>query len=304
MASQHHIVIFPFLAQGHTLPILDLSKALSCRGLKVTIITTPSNSPFIRLIISRYPEIHLREISFPLVEALPKGCENTAQLPSMDLLLPFLTATKQLQQPFEQALRDMSQVQDLPICVISDSYLGWTNTSCRAFNIPRLVFHGMGAFSMAVRKSLLAHQTHKHKSNTEPLCVPGVRLDFQLTKTDLPKSLREMDYDNPLSRFHLEAEESDLESWGVIINSFTELEKDHIASLESFYKNGAKAWCVGPFLLYEETMEGKEDPSRTWVEWLINKAVIGSLPTSLPAALLITFLKSIICHPSRDCNRL
>jgi hypothetical protein len=35
------------MAQGHTIPLLDIAKAFANRGLKVTIITTPSNAPFI-----------------------------------------------------------------------------------------------------------------------------------------------------------------------------------------------------------------------------------------------------------------
>ncbi|KDP34251.1 hypothetical protein JCGZ_07822 [Jatropha curcas] len=48
-----------------------------------------------------------------------------------------------------------------PICVISDFFLGWTVETCREFNIPRLVFHGIGALSMAIAKSVWKHKLHR-----------------------------------------------------------------------------------------------------------------------------------------------
>ena len=177
MASQYqpHVVIFPFMAQGHTLPLLDLSKALSHRQIKVTIITTQSNAISISQCLSDSPHISLAQIPFPLIPNLPKGCENTTQLPSMEFFLPFLIATKQLQEPFEQVLHNMSLTDSLPICVISDFFLGWTLSSCQAYGIPRLVFHGMGVLSMAISKSVFSPPPKVDVSSTSsPLHFPGL----------------------------------------------------------------------------------------------------------------------------------
>ncbi|KAL5850049.1 hypothetical protein ACOSQ3_008101 [Xanthoceras sorbifolium] len=74
-----------FIVRRHTIPLLDLSKEFCRRGLKVSLITTPSNSPFIRSYTSQYSDdIKLVEIPFPKVEGLAKGCENMSQLTSHD----------------------------------------------------------------------------------------------------------------------------------------------------------------------------------------------------------------------------
>ncbi|XP_059461850.1 UDP-glycosyltransferase 90A1-like [Corylus avellana] len=155
----------------------------------------------------------------------------------------------------------MSKLPDPPCCVISDTFLGWTNGSCRALGMPRLVFHGMGVFAMAVKKSLSIHQNPnkcltKSSSDTEHVHITGLmQLRFPLTTADLPDSLRQMD--SCLSEFFVEAEKSDLGSWGVIVNSFIELEKDHVAPLECLYGNeSTRAWCIGPLFLYDDQMEG------------------------------------------------
>jgi hypothetical protein len=177
------------MAQGHTLPLLDLSKALSRQQIMVTIITTPSNATSIAKTIANHPKISLVEIPFPTIDGLPKDCENTSQLPSMEFHLPFLHATKQLQKPFEQVLQTMLESKTPPICVISDFFLGWTLASCQAFGVPRLVFHGLGILSMAIIKSSWFHAPQLESvSMFDPLDLPGMKLPFTLTRADLPGS--------------------------------------------------------------------------------------------------------------------
>ncbi|KAL6985105.1 hypothetical protein U1Q18_018483 [Sarracenia purpurea var. burkii] len=266
-----HVVIFPFMAQGHTLPLVDLSKALSQRHIKVTIITTPSNSLSIVQCTADHPDIAVTEIPFPAVHGLPKGCENTTELPSMAFLVPFLEATKQLQKPFEQVLDRMFQSGTLPICVISDFFLGWTLASCHLFGVPRLVFHGMGVLSMVIVKSAWVHAASlSNISSSEPLFLPGLDLPFVLTAGDLPVGVNTPDHDDPFSLFLSEAAEAEVNSWGVVVNSYKELEGTHISTLESFYNNGAKAWCLGPLSLYD-TAESFHSASNQHQDDLIMK---------------------------------
>ncbi|KAF7847060.1 hypothetical protein BT93_L3399 [Corymbia citriodora subsp. variegata] len=254
---QPHVLIFPFMAQGHTLPLLDLSKALLRKNIRVTIITTPSNAKLIIQHLPNSPIIHVIEIPFPSNGyGLPKGCENTSQLPSMDLHFAFLNATKQLQKPFEDVLALMSASDaGIPLCVISDFFLGWTLESCQAFGVPRLVFHGMSVLAMAISKSLCQHLPHLKPSasqNPSSLDLPGMKIPFDLAISDVPEPIRNLDLNDPACQFLCELAEADVSSWGVVVNSFEELERSHISSFESFYHNGAKAWCVGPLFLCDD----------------------------------------------------
>ena len=52
-----HVVLFPFLAQGHTLPLLDVGKALATRNTRTTIVTIPSNAPLIQPKISGHQPV-------------------------------------------------------------------------------------------------------------------------------------------------------------------------------------------------------------------------------------------------------
>ncbi|KAI3860787.1 hypothetical protein MKW92_048126 [Papaver armeniacum] len=209
------------MSQGHTLPLLDLSKSLSNLNVTVTIITTPANALQIQRSISRYPNIHLRQIPFPPIQELPTPCENTNDLPSMSYLPQFFSATAELQEPFDQVLLDMEDSGSLPLCVISDFFLAFTLDTCRKFNVPRVVFHGMGVLSMVISKYFIMHANHHHIINSgsqESVQLPGLTLPFSLTRVDIPEALVHFsDPDNPMTQFSNELDESETNSWGVIV---------------------------------------------------------------------------------------
>ncbi|GAV83678.1 UDPGT domain-containing protein [Cephalotus follicularis] len=261
-----HVVIFPFMAQGHILPLLDISKAMASNGVRVTIITTPSNSPFILSKTSHYSQISLSIIPFPKVEDIPEGCENVTDLPSLQFFNPFVKATRNLKQPFEDILAKMSKAGCLPICVISDMFLGWTVETCRSFGIPRIVSHGMGVLPMLIAKDGVLHAPYIRSlldsDNVELLSIP--KLPFPLIKADLPDAIRSYDPD----LISLEIQEADKNSWGVIVNSFEELEGEFVVALESFFQKGAKAWCVGPTFLYDQVDQHYEKQSCPYIKWL------------------------------------
>ncbi|KAL6335760.1 hypothetical protein AAG906_039523 [Vitis piasezkii] len=276
-ASPLHVVVIPYLAQGHTVPLIDLSKLLARRGIKVTIITTPANSQNILSRVSRTPEISLSIIPFPRVEGLPEGVENTADIPSVDLFLPFIVATKKLKEPFENILRDMFKAGCPPICIISDFFLSWTIDTCRSFNIPRVVSHGMGVLPQVISKAAFSHAPQILASlPSDVIQFPELTIPFQLHRADFFDFHRYTNPNDPLSKVVMEAGKADMESWGVVVNSFEELESEDIAALESFYGNDAKAWCVGPLLLCDqiEDDEGANEPKKEnqtsypYIEWL------------------------------------
>ncbi|TYH90004.1 hypothetical protein ES332_A13G021200v1 [Gossypium tomentosum] len=77
-----HIAMFPWLAYGHTMPFLEVSKFLAQKGHRISYISTPKN-------ISRLPKLppHLSsnisfvEFSLPHVHGLPPGVESTSEVP-------------------------------------------------------------------------------------------------------------------------------------------------------------------------------------------------------------------------------
>ncbi|KAI3899342.1 hypothetical protein MKW92_003788 [Papaver armeniacum] len=162
------------------------------------------------------------------------------------LLPQFFATTAELQEPFDQVLLvDMKDSGSLPICVISDFFLGFTLGTCRKFNY------------------YIMHASDHHILNSdsqESVQLPGLSLPFSLTRVDIPEAcLHFSDPENRMTQFFDKLGESETNSWGVIVNSFAELENEHVGNLESFYKQeGAKAWFVGPLFLYHD-MDGEDE---------------------------------------------
>ncbi|KAG5534956.1 hypothetical protein RHGRI_022913 [Rhododendron griersonianum] len=152
-SSRPHIVLFPFMSKGHTVPLLHLAQLLLHRNVTVTFFTTSANRPFISDSLSD-TDASIVELPFPQnIEGVPEGVESTENLPSMSLFVPFATATKLMQPNFEKALQTLPYVTS----IISDGFLRWTQQSAAKFEIPRLVSYGMSNYSQAVLHAVLTN---------------------------------------------------------------------------------------------------------------------------------------------------
>lgn len=78
-----HIVVFPWLAMGHMIPFLELSKRLAARGHAVAFVSTPRNLARLQ------PADGVRFVPLPLpsVEGLPEGAEATSDVPPDEVSL-------------------------------------------------------------------------------------------------------------------------------------------------------------------------------------------------------------------------
>lgn len=178
-----------------------------------------------------------------------------------------------MKQPFEALLKEMVGNGSRPICVISDFFLSWTLDTCRSFDIPRVVSHGMGVLPMVVLKTVSSMDVQREPTSVSGSVVelPDLSLPFALDRSDLQTRSNDPE-DDPFSRMIWEVEEADRNSWGVIVNSFQELECEYVAALEALHKQ-AKAWCVGPVLLYDyipRGTRGSHDKSEScpYIKWL------------------------------------
>ncbi|TVU39785.1 hypothetical protein EJB05_13225, partial [Eragrostis curvula] len=77
-----HVVVFPWLAFGHLIPFLELSKQLARRGHAVTFVSTPRNVARLPPVPTTSLFVSVRLVSLPLppVVGLPEGAESTADV--------------------------------------------------------------------------------------------------------------------------------------------------------------------------------------------------------------------------------
>lgn len=171
---------------------------------------------------------------------------------------------------FEEALQGLPNVN----FIISDSFLGWTLDSANKFGIPRLATYGFNAFSSAICLSVIASRIlFEVESDDELFQVP----DFpwiKVTRNDFNSPMKDREPEGPHFEFFMETIIATSNSYGLLINSFYELEPKFIEYLNS--KSQPKAWSIGPLCLAEapKTLTTSQKP--LYLKWLDEKSENGS----------------------------
>ncbi|KAG6628910.1 hypothetical protein CIPAW_14G045600 [Carya illinoinensis] len=255
-----HVFFFPFMAPGHMIPMLDMAKLFTTRGVKATIITTPLNVPIVAKTIERTKtrgnivvKIDIQTIEFPAVEAgLPEGCETTNSRTTHQKMFTFISSLKMLRQPLEQLLQN----HDHPHCIVADMVFPWTIDAAAKFGIPVLVFNSISVFSTSAGVSMRQYKPQMEvSSDSEPFVIPNFPGEIKSTRMKLSTPTDNKYVEASLSDLMKEVREFEVGSSGVILNSFYELEPDYANHYTKVC--GRKAWYIGPVSRCNKDAEDK-----------------------------------------------
>lgn len=250
---QLHVAFFPFMAHGHMIPTLDMARLFATRGVKVTIITTPLNLPFFtgKSKEAGAPVINVEAFRFPTAEnGLPDGCEIVNKAIPIGMIPNFMKALEMLEEQLEQYLEKVR-----PNCLVADMFLPWTTDCAAKFNIPRLVFHGCCYFALCAEEIVRLHMPYKNvSSDDESFIIMPLPHEIKMTRLQIAEYYWKEDLTEDFEEFK-RIKESELKSYGVIVNSFYELEPDYA---DYFGKTlGRRAWHIGPVSLCNRSIEDK-----------------------------------------------
>nr|XP_011468987.1 PREDICTED: putative UDP-rhamnose:rhamnosyltransferase 1 [Fragaria vesca subsp. vesca] len=141
MARELHVVILPWSAFGHIIPLVELSKALAKANIHVSFISTPKN-------IQRLPKIPpelqslITMVPFPLpawdADRL-EGAEATVDIP-FEKMDDLKVAFDLLKQPFKQFIADQ-----VPDWIISDFAAHWAVDVSKEYGVPLAYFSPFSA---------------------------------------------------------------------------------------------------------------------------------------------------------------
>ncbi|GER54276.1 UDP-Glycosyltransferase superfamily protein [Striga asiatica] len=250
--NQPHFVLLPFMAQGHMIPMVDISRLLAKRGITVTILLSPNNHNRVKPIINREvasgSSIRVSHFRFPSVEAgLPESFESLEGMLSVDESLKFLKATTLLEDRVEQILRNL---EPRPACLISDMCFMWSAAVATRLRIPRIVFHGPSCFALVCMHLMKASNNFEDiaASDTEYFVLPELPDRIEITKAQIRGTAGEMPPE--WAEFRRKMFDSESESLGTIANSFEELEPEYLRRYVQV--KGKKVWCIGPVSLCNE----------------------------------------------------
>ncbi|XP_054800303.1 UDP-glycosyltransferase 73C25-like [Prosopis cineraria] len=246
-AFNPHFILFPMMAQGHLIPMIDITRLLAQRGVIVTIFTTPKNASRFDSVLSRAVHsclpIRVVHLQFPSKEAgLPEGCENM-DMTSLDLgmIFNFFDAISMLQTQAEKLFEELTPQ---PSCIISDMCIPWTIQIAQKHGIPRIAFHGFSCFCLhCLHKIRTFKVLESITSESQFFTVPGIPHHFEVNKSQIPLP---MEHDR-LKEFHEQMVDAETSSYGAIINTFEELEGEYVEDYKKERKD--KVWCIGPVSL-------------------------------------------------------
>ncbi|XP_058740298.1 UDP-glycosyltransferase 73C6-like [Vicia villosa] len=244
-----HFVLFPFIAQGHIIPMIDIAKLLAQHGAIVTVFTTPKNASHFSSVLSRVVssglQINLVTLNFPSKQVgLPDGCENFDMVTiSNDTMYSLFHAVSLLQKPAAELFDKLSPK---PNCIISDFSIPWTSQIAETHRIPRISFHGFSCFCLhCVLKVHSSKSLESVNCDSEYFSVPDIPDKIQVTKEQMP--LVAIEEQRQLKEFAEKISDAEMKSYGEIINSFEELEKEYVNGYKK--ERNDKVWCVGPVSL-------------------------------------------------------
>lgn len=267
-----HILFFPLMSPGHFIPMVDMAVFFSSRGVRSTLVTTPANAA---TVLTSSPNLSIITIPFPSPDEthLPLGKENLSSIPSS--LFDTFTGSLRLFRPLlEPIIADQN-----PDCIISDSLFPWTAD----FDIPRLIFHGAGAFPLFITTSIF--QYFPLDPEKESLKIDGIP-PHKITlypNGGLPDLFQNIP-------FLMEMAAGDAKSYGVVINTFTEMEPAYV----DFQKGMRKAWCVGPVALCNKSEDDKA--KRGGPEAAAAKGEVVNWLGSKPDGSVIYVCFGSLCH--------
>eukprot|EP00261_Vitis_vinifera_P003328 XP_002268341.3 PREDICTED: UDP-glycosyltransferase 89A2 [Vitis vinifera] len=240
-----HILVFPYAAQGHMLPLLDLAHQLLLTNLNLTLtlVVTPKNLPFLNPLLSAHPTcIETLVLEFPLHPSLPPGVENVKDIGNLGNV-PIINALAKLHSPI---LHWFNSHASPPVAIISDFFLGWTHHLAHQLRIPRITFYSSGAFLACVSDHLWLNADALLSSPV--VSFPHLPKAPSFSADHLPSVFRHYRGSDPEWRFVRDCMTANTLSWGRVFNTFGALEREYVEHLRS-QMGHHRVWSVGPLVL-------------------------------------------------------
>ncbi|KAK6156590.1 hypothetical protein DH2020_010838 [Rehmannia glutinosa] len=244
--SGAHILVFPYPAQGHMLPLLDLTHHLAIRGLTITILVTPKNLPILKPLLSTHPKsITTLVLPFPLHPAIPAGVENTVDLPAGGFR-SMMSALSDLHDPILAWFRDHPSP---PAAIISDMFLGWTHRLACQLSIRRYVFSPIGALAYSFTYSLWRDMPIRKNAGDDNEMVGFAEIPNSPVYPwwQISPVFRSYVRGDPISEFIRDVYLCNGSSYGLVLNTFDGLQGAHLDYLVKDLGHD-RVWSIGPVL--------------------------------------------------------
>ena len=250
-----HILAFPFPAQGHILPLLNLTHKLALLGLKITILITPKNLPILDPLLLTHPSsIQTLILPFPPHPKLSSGIENVKDIGNSGNT-PIIASLSKLEN---QVIQWFKSHPYPPQAIISDVFLGYTQIWAQKLNIPGICFVTSGAFVTCLFDQLLIN-INKFKN---PSCVhfENIPRSPLFHEKQLPSLYRKYKKDDPDWKIVMNSFADNNKSWAYVFNSFDGLEGEFLDHMKKDLGH-ERVFSIGPLSSISESKRVSLDSS-------------------------------------------
>ncbi|KAK4715263.1 hypothetical protein R3W88_013601 [Solanum pinnatisectum] len=270
-----HILIFPFPAQGHILPLLDFTHQLLLHGFKITILVTPKNVPILDPLISTHPSVKTLVFQFPGHPSLSADIENVKDVgnaggPAIAVGLSKLRGL---------ILEWFKAQSNPPVAIVYDFILGWTQDLAQEVGVPWFVFYTSGALLISIIIDIWKNfEAYKDLGLVELNRLPK---SPRFVREHLPPVCLKFKEDDPTWEIIRNGFIANTRSFGSIFNTFEALESDYLGFLkkemghERVYSIGPINLVGGPGRIGKSNVDyGANEKVFTWLDESPNESVL------------------------------
>ncbi|XP_062111293.1 UDP-glycosyltransferase 89A2-like [Humulus lupulus] len=241
-SDRPHILVFPYPAQGHMLPLLDLTHRLALQDFIITIIITPKNLPTLRPLLSAHPAtIDTLVLPFPAYPTLPACVENVRDIGNAGNI-PISNALGKLRDPI---IHWYESHHNPPVALISDFFLGWTLHLSHHINIPRIAFFSSRVLLSFVLDQCWSVLSALDESFSSVVEFPDFPRSPSFKEEHLPSVVWLCRESKPETDFVRDGLMANYSSWGCVFNTFEGLEGEDLRYLRKKLGH-RRVYGVGP----------------------------------------------------------
>ncbi|WMV53260.1 hypothetical protein MTR67_046645 [Solanum verrucosum] len=173
-----HIVMFPWLAFGHIIPFLELSKLIVRKGHKISFISTPRNIDRLPKIPSEFSNsITFVKIPLPKIDDLPKDVEATIDIITSEEMTYLKIAMVGMEKDVTIFLEN-----NCPDWIIQDFAQYWLAPVSKRLGISRIFYSIVNAWFLSFLgffENMINTNNCTSPPKLEDFLVPPKRIPFE-----------------------------------------------------------------------------------------------------------------------------
>ncbi|CAH9113651.1 unnamed protein product [Cuscuta epithymum] len=228
-----HVLVFPYPAQGHLLPLLDLTHQLALRGLTITILVTPKNLPILDPLLSTHPSIQTLVFPFPAGHPLlPAGVENVKDVGNWGNG-PIMSSLSKLRRPMVEWF---GSHPNPPAAIIHDVFLGWVEDMAGEIGVPGICFFCHSAFLACVFEC--GWKKVETLRSSEVVDFPELPNSPSFPREHLPSMIKNYKESDPDWESIRRGMIGNFTSWGAIVTTFEALDGVYLEFLKNKMGHG------------------------------------------------------------------